>query len=121
MDYATFLTHVIEDGLRAAKADYAKPEQAHKLEGSIEGFESCRGKTPGQLKEWMDLLHKDTENARNNQADMTEYWKIRCREAEVEWVCNVVSAMLQNQRLSTIVTPTARGVLKAAEILGRSN
>jgi len=36
----------------------------------------------------------------------------------MNWVCNVVSALLMNQGLSTIIQPTARGVLKAAEIVG---
>lgn len=121
MDYTTFLTHVIEDGVRAAKQDYAKPEQANKLQGSIEGFEQCRSKTPSQLKELLELLRKATSNARNDNTELTEYWKIRCREVEVEWVCNVVSAMLMNQRLPIIIPPTARGVMRAAEVLQRTN
>ena len=37
------------------------------------------------------------------------YWYARCFALEVEWVCNVVSAMLMNEGRPTIVTPTARG------------
>lgn len=121
MDYQTFLTHLIEDGIKAAKADYAKPEQLNKLEGSIEGFEQCRGKSPETLKALLELHQQMTINARNEQIDLKEYWKIRCREVEVEWVCNVVSAMLFNQKLPTIVIPTARGFIQADRILKRSN
>lgn len=45
-----------------------------------------------------------------------KYWYWRVYEAEVEWVCNVVSAIGWDG-YDDIVTPTARGILKANEVL----
>ena len=44
------------------------------------------------------------------------YWRQRCKEAEVEWVCNVVSAMLSANGMAPIpgIYITARGVLAAS-------
>jgi hypothetical protein len=48
------------------------------------------------------------------------YWFWRCRAAEIEWVTNVLSNILRAQGLPPIGTMTARGALKAAEIVGVS-
>lgn len=114
VDYNEFLNKVIDDGIEAAKEDYAsRPE---KLKGSIEGFEACRGKNPLELAEVLKQASKKTHEARMNR--VPNYWEIRCFEAEVEWVCNCVSAILMNQGLPTIISPTARGYMKAAQIVG---
>ncbi len=108
--YQDLLARVIGDGIEAARVDYRPGPE---LDGSVAGFEACRGRTPEQLAA---LLQEARLEARRGQAG--DYWFWRCRELEVEWVCNVVSAALLNQGLPVIVTPTARGVFKAAEILG---
>jgi hypothetical protein len=118
MDYDAFLTRVIDEGIEAVKKDYpgSTPAKKMKREGSIEGFEACRGLKPDELK---DLLHdasKTVQVAYREQSD--DYWRIRCREAEIEWVCNVMGAMMVAQGLRPIVPPTARGTMKAAAILG---
>jgi len=115
MKYEDFLERVIDDGVEAAKKDYKNNEQ--KRIGSIEGFESCRGKNYLQLGELLRQAREKTIQVRreNNRDD---YWRIRCFELEVEWVCNCVSACFQNQGLQTIITPTARGAMKAASIVG---
>ena len=49
------------------------------------------------------------------------YWWFRCFQLEVEWVCNVVSAMLMNEGHHTPLLswlPTANGAMKAASIVG---
>ena len=114
------LEKVIDEGIEAARIDYATDKA--KREGSVEGFQACRGKSTVELG---DILH----NARLRSRELfvmvgggeiadEEYWKIRCFELEVEWVCNVMSAILMNQGLLIIITPTARGVLQAAKIVG---
>jgi hypothetical protein len=122
MDYLKFLTQVIDDGIRAAKADYKKPKDKLRLKGSIEGFESCRDKNPDELVDLYISAGKDMNQAYDDshygKISIDEYWRISCRHAEIEWVCNVVSSMLMNQGLPTIIAPTARGFIKAAEILG---
>lgn len=113
-DYHAFLTRVVDDGIAAAKKDYAgNPD---KLRGAVAGFEDCRGRSPGELLDLLIEAREATKQAFAKQAD--NYWFTRCRELEVEWVCNVASAALANQGLDVIVPPTARGALKAAEILG---
>jgi hypothetical protein len=54
MNYHEFLERVVDEGIAAAKAYYTRPEQKQKLDGSIAGFEACRGKTPPELKELLE-------------------------------------------------------------------
>jgi hypothetical protein len=116
MNYTTFLDRVIDEGIEAAKRDYR--EKPDKLKGAVEGFEACRGKSTPELGALLVLSRKKSEEARDSRA--TNYWEVRCFEAEVEWVCNVISSAMQNQGLPTIITPTVRGYAKAASILGVS-
>lgn len=116
MTYQEFLTRVIDDGIEAAKRDYGEGE---KLEGSVKGFESCRGKNPPEILDLLVAARKACHDAyRNNVAE--GYWGLRCCEAEIEWVANCVSAMLVNQGVEPLTStlPTARGVMKAAQIIG---
>ena len=122
MEFNAFLARVIDDGIEAARRDYKRPEQKSKLEGSIEGFEACRDKSPAELADLLQKAHVRAQTAyfRVNEKEISdeEYWKVRCFEAEVEWTCNCVSAILMNEGKPVIVNPTARGVLKAAEVVG---
>ncbi len=124
MQHEAFLTRIIDDGVAAARRDYAGdlPRDVAKRMGALAGFEACRGKNPVQLVALLDQARQDTVSAMrtrmNDASQVNNYWRQRCYELEVEWVCNVVSSALWNQGQATIVTPTARGLLKAAEILG---
>lgn len=121
MAYIDFLNVVIERGLESAKADYQRPEDRNKLEGSIEGFEACRSKEPKALLDLLAKAQQDTLKAFHDNIETWNYWKIRCREAEIEWVCNVVSAALANIGLHPITNPTARSCMMAASILAGSS
>lgn len=112
-----FLTKIIDDGIAAARKDYA--DSPEKLKGSVAGFEACRGRDPAGLMELRSQAAEAT--ARAFRERVNNYWEIRCYEAEVEWTCNVVSAALVNQGQEPIYPPTARGLMKAAEILGVSD
>lgn len=122
MSYEEFLLRVVEEGIEGARHDYGRPEQRTKLEGSIEGFEACRGKSLKELAQVLADAERSSKEARSRfhekEIPSDEYWRARCREAEIEWVANVVSAMLLNQGLEPIVNPTARGAMQAAKILG---
>lgn len=111
-----FLTRVIDDGIEAATRDYDGENHRQKREGSIAGFEACRGLEPNSLRELLRRASEQTSNAR--VFDRQKYWWYRCFELEVEWVCNVVSAALMNSGEPVIITPTARGIIQAAKILG---
>jgi|ERR1035437_1208620 hypothetical protein len=128
MNYGDFLEAVINDGIVAAEVDYPdypdeeKDEEKQittnlKREGSVAGFEACRGLEPEELR----ALYLEAEH--NNQmafGDVAEdYWYWHCYACEVEWVCNVVSALLMQLRQEVITAPTARGVLKATEVLSQ--
>jgi len=90
IDYSSFLEQCINDGIEAAKNDYTKPEDQEKLEGSIAGFEECRGKSPEEL---IALYSQATKKAFFPDRESKEmYWYFRCYELEVIWICNLVSA-----------------------------
>ena len=125
MNYTQFLDKVIDDGIKAAKKDYSQPSQKNKLEGSIFGFEQCRDKSPTEIAFLLIEYRKIISEERETEMIFEEldvkrehnYWYYRCAESEIEWVANVVSAMLYNEGKQTIITPTARGMMKADEIL----
>jgi len=112
--FNAFLTRVIDDGIKACCESYKNDKQ--KREGAIAGFEACRGKTVFELRQQLFIAQRAADVARAVNKD--NYWYLCCFHAEIEWVCNVVSSALQNQGEEPIVTPTARGFMKAAEILG---
>lgn len=118
--YETFLERVINDGIAAAKNSYARADQKDKLDGAVAGFEACRNKDPQELKAILSAatIARHEGHPCYPKTSPATYWYYRCYELEVEWVCNVVSAALLNEGKPTIITPTARGVLKAAEIIG---
>jgi len=119
MTYNEFLNQVIEDGIEAARRDYAEARQASKLHGSVSGFEVCKGKSPEELAVLLLEAQESTAMSHKNGEDLDTYWFKRCYELEIGWVCNVVSALMSNEKLGwIIVSPTARGVVKASEILG---
>lgn len=140
MDYDTFLHKLINVGIQAAREDYGgEPESAElhgrqvrpaskeshrpdKLAGSIDGFEACRGKQPHEIAALMIDARKKLQEAfiRVSEKEISdgEYWRVRCREAEIDWVANCVSVVLVNQGLPPIAPPTARAALTVARIVG---
>lgn len=117
MEYETYLDKVINDGIAAARVDYA--ERPAMLKGAVAGFEACRGLQPSALAALLKDRNQQTRAAfRDESLSRDQYWETRCFEAEVEWVCNCVSAVLMNQNLPMIVNPTARGMMKAAAVVG---
>lgn len=117
MEYVDFLERVIADGIAGAEESYAGDSKAKTLkrEGSVKGFEECRGKTPPELLLLLGDARKRMQRAYQEQAD--DYWYWRCREAEVEWTCNVVSAAMEASHQRGIVPVTGRGLTRAALIL----
>ncbi len=118
MDYYEFLNRVIDEGIAAATADYTEPDDKQRLDGSIAGFNACRNKLPEELVEiWTnagEIVNKAFGDPEEN------YWYHRCYQMEVEWVINVVSAMMVNEGQDTLLSwlPTANGMMKAASIIG---
>jgi|19_taG_2_1085344.scaffolds.fasta_scaffold02714_8 hypothetical protein len=132
MNFLTFFNRLVDDGIQGARDSYENldmsEQQRQKLTGSIAGFETCRqvrvSHVAQDLSDLLDASRIATHSARDevmdngDQPSSEQYWWYRCYEAEVEWVCNCVSAILHNEGMPTIIMPTARGVLKASEIVG---
>ena len=117
MDYMSFLAEIIRRGIDACVADYHRPDQENKRDGSVRGFNDCRGLWPDGLVALYAEANQRAQEAHGD--DKEDYWYWRCRALEIEWVCNVVSAGLRIQLLGPL--PTMRGCLMAADIVGVAN
>lgn len=117
MDYYEFLNRVIDEGIAAATADYTDPSDKQRLEGSVAGFNACRNLLPDQL---VELWTTSGADANYHISTVDKYWYYRCFQMEVEWVINVVSAMMVNEGQDALLSwlPTANGMMKAASIVG---
>lgn len=116
MDLNDALNHIIDDGIEAARSDYGKPRDTLKREGAIKGFEECRAKSPDEIAALLAQADRKVEEAM--RAESPQYWFWRCRHVEIEWVANVLSCIMAAQGWTPIHTMTARGQMKAAEIIG---
>lgn len=115
MNYSEFLSRIIDDGIKAAEADY---KDELKLKGAKAGFEACRGLQPDQL---VGLLKDSELHTRVKRSECSDdYWYWRCFELEVEWVVNCLSAILVNEGKRPLLPylPTARAMMKAVEVVG---
>lgn len=112
-----FMREVIDQGIEGCKESYKgdSPGRKMKREGAVAGFEACR--EADSLDELHDVLRKAREQGRGKFED-DDYWWYRTYQAEVEWVCNVVSSLfhLLGSDLK-LVTPTACGVMQANRII----
>lgn len=120
LSYLQFLNIVIDEGIEAARRDYAQSPE--KLRGAIDGFELCRNLPLEELPMLYEAVVQDTQRSLGDTpTTYKEYWYWRCREAEVSWVCNVLSALILrfNKEPLGPAWPTARAVIRAASILGR--
>lgn len=113
MNLGEFLTRAIDAGIDAARRDYASDPR--KLLGAVDGFSACRGKAPQELWEMLLDARNTTHNKLLKQAE--DYWFWRCREMEIEWMCNVASAIMMQHERPLPGFPTARGVLAAAKLM----
>jgi hypothetical protein len=124
MEYLTALDAVIRRGIEGCKKTYK--DSPHKLEGSIQGFESCRNKTPEELFKLLTESGKNTWEARRqtNEGKLAsqEFWKIRHVELQVEWTCNCMAVWLVQSGMKPPfprhVGPTAFAYRNMATIMG---
>ena len=110
------LNFIVDDGIEAARHDYAKPQDTLKREGAIAGFEECRNREPAKIA--VLLLEANERADRAIREDDPQYWYWRSRAAEIGWVVNVLSNIMAAQGWKPIGTMTVRGAMKAAEIIG---
>lgn len=114
MTYEDFLNKIIDDGIEECKIAYA--DQTYKLRGCLEGFNACRGKNDVELSELLTAASEQVGKA-YGKGNPGPYWQTRMKLAQIEFVCNVVSAVLMNNQKKPIIAPTAIGMQKAASIL----
>jgi hypothetical protein len=119
MTYFEFLDEVINLGIEAAKADYKNDKKDH-LDGSVAGFEACRGKEPLELLEVLREANEYAYEAHFDRAD--NYWYFRCYALEVEWVINCVSCLLVNNNEPPLLSwmPTCNAMMLVSKIVGVS-
>ena len=110
------LNFTIDDGIEAARMDYAKPRDTLKREGAIAGFEECRNREPAKIA--VLLVEANERATQAIREDDPRYWFWRGRAAEIGWVVNVLSNIMAAQGWKPIGTMTVRGAMKAAEIIG---
>jgi hypothetical protein len=129
MTYDQLLDRIISDGIAEVRVAYAAPEDHHKRDGAISGFEACRGKTPPELVALWTAAEEEARQLRaacqkgrdlGDRRDSQDYWRSRYRALQIEFVCNVVSVGLANNGQPPLLAhqPTLRGVLKYAKIVG---
>jgi hypothetical protein len=128
MTFNEFVTAVIDGGLASIQEDPNITRRPARLEGARQGFELCRGKLPTELAGLLNesaRLERDALEKTMSEDGVEEgterdaaFMHAQYRHLQIEWVCNCVSAALWNQGLPTIIAPTARGLMRAAEILG---
>lgn len=118
MNLTEFTDRVINQGIEAARNDYK--DSPDRLRGALAGFEACRGKNVGELVELLQRANQEVQEAfhrANSGNGGYNYWEIRSREAEIEWVCNVVSSLLAQNGHPVITMVTTRGMMAAHRIM----
>ena len=122
MTYAELLDRIISDGIAEVRQAYADPEDHHKRDGAIEGFEACRGKAPDQLVILWSAAEREASLMRctgeASKEAIRAFWRFRYKAMQIEWCLNVISIGLQKPLLAHL--PTARAAMKYAEIVGVS-
>ena len=116
MYLAEALNFIIDDGIESVRESFKDPKDSLKLRGSIRGFGDCRGLGLSDLSDFLKAAPQTTYLHRQH----VDYVFWRYRELQIEWVCNVLSAILMANGRPTLRHPTLRGMLKAVEIIGIS-
>ena len=116
MPEAELVETAIEDAIEEVRLRFSKPAQKLRLDGAMEGFGACRGLGAEGLKALERDAAASTLSAMNHDKD--RYWYWRERQLSIEWIRNVLGAARLNAGLPPLADVTARGMAKAAAILG---
>lgn len=122
MTYEKLLERIIADGIAEVKEAYDDPDDRHKRDGAVEGFEACRGKSPEQIVILWSTVEREASLLRTdgeaNEQRVKAFWRYRYKVLQIEWCLNVISVGLSKSLLPHL--PTARAAMKYAEIVGVS-
>lgn len=116
MDRQNLLNAIIDDGVTEIPLAYPRPDQKDKREGGIAGFEACRGLDDDGIVSLLAQARDRTAKAMTTTDP--GYWHHRMYELQIEWVLNVLSAAATANGMKAPAGYTARGMLKAADVLG---
>lgn len=123
MDYFVFLNRLIDEGIGNANASYIPTDP--RGEGWITGFSICRDKAPYELNElcdevneYFDKFLEDKEGSELGDG-LINYWWFRYYKYGVEFVMDVVSAILVNEGKKPLKPfyPTPMAQMRATTIL----
>ena len=121
MNYEDFLKKLIDDEVEGVEREVVgeTKAKARRRESMLAGLEDCRGKGPPALA----LLLRSTSLRMREAygADSDDYFRLKMRHAKTEWVCQVVSAAMENnagRRYRGIAPVSATAMRKAEELLG---
>lgn len=97
--------------------------KSYEIEGSIEGFELCRGldaRTPDAMMELLSRVRRESEEAfhvsNEDKMSLADYWKIRYKEIQIEYVFEIMKfAWIQSGH--DITTVRASAAFKFNEII----
>lgn len=117
-----FLNYLLDDVLEEAREAHLSRPDILRFNGTERAVMECRAAMTTAEVIHPRLSHL-LANARMNadQAvaiDLPDAWFWMARAETVEWVAKVVSVVLLNQRLPTIVPPTRPAAVVAARLAG---
>ncbi len=117
---AEFLDFLLEDALEDARERAARSRDALGFAAVERALAECRDALAGGPREGLlALLARVREDARAAlAAARADRWFWFVREAQVEWISEVVSVVLLQRGLPTIVPPGRGAALEAARLAG---
>jgi hypothetical protein len=119
---ADFLNLVLDDCLEDSRQKRLcgnSNEMAHRgTEAAIAECRACMA-GDGMVQAMRELLQAARERAAASQGDADE-WHWLAREAAVEWVASLISVILLQKRMPTIVPPTRGAAVAAAGLIAES-
>jgi hypothetical protein len=107
----------VELGIQAAKRDYGRPDQAHKLRGSLGGFSQAKALAINweQFEAVISSREAIENQMRRNQAPEKEFWEHRCATAEIDWVYQVLRCAWRMYPLSGRAMSTYQQIVIESE------
>ncbi len=117
---AEFLEFLLDDALEDARERASRLRDALAFAAVERALAECRAALVGDLRQGLaDLLLQAREDARAALvADQPDRWFWFVREAQVEWIAEVVSVLLLQHGLPTVVPPGRGAALEAARLVG---
>lgn len=118
---------LIEGGIAEVRDAYKDPEQSHKLEGALEGFELART-LPATYEDfdWVVTEREEAErqmrhrlhDSRTEEAQK-EFWKHRWATLQLEYIRNIllVAKFASGEPLPPDTSLSSRAVMKYASIV----